>query len=151
MPWSFQIEQLALGKKQHWNTPRPSKKRFAVASIFVILGPNKGDYYPLGRRTNVLGRDEAVPIQILDKRVSRKHMQIRFEEGDGQYYALDMKSTHGVFINGRRIFEEISLANGDEIRIGDTVLLFVLEDFPNRESALTHFKKVGQRRQSTSG
>lgn len=99
----------------------------------------------------MIGRDEAVPIQILDKRVSRKHMQIRFDESDERYYALDMKSTHGVLINGRKISEETTLANGDEIHIGNTILLFLLEDFPDRQSALAHFKKIGERRQSTIG
>ena len=28
-----------------------------MASIIVVSGPNEGDYYPLGRRTMVIGRD----------------------------------------------------------------------------------------------
>ena len=50
-----------------------------MASIIVVTGSNKGDYYPLGHRTTVIGRDEALPIQILDPKVSRKHMQIRYD------------------------------------------------------------------------
>ena len=71
-----------------------------MASIIVASGPDKGKYYPLGYRTNVVGRDEAVPIQIVDRKISRKHMQIRFEKD--RYSVLDMKSKHGVFINGMR-------------------------------------------------
>lgn len=116
-----------------------------MASIIVISGRQKGDYYPLGHRTNVLGRDEAVPIQILDEHVSRKHMQIRFDKGKGQYCALDMRSKHGVFINGSRIYDETTLVDGDQIYIGQTDLLFTDKDFADRESALSHFKKVGER------
>ena len=116
-----------------------------MASIIVATGERKGDYYPLGMRTNVIGRDEAVPIQILDEHVSRKHMQIRFEKGTGQYYALDMKSKHGVAVNGRKIDDETILADGDQIGIGQTTLLFTTEDFPDRQSALSHFKKVNER------
>jgi len=29
-----------------------------MASIIVMSGKNKGDYYPLGRRTTVIGRAE---------------------------------------------------------------------------------------------
>ncbi len=75
-----------------------------MASLIVTSGVNKGDYYPLGQRTTVIGRDEAVPIQIVDQKISRKHMQIRFE-GE-QYYAIDMKSKHGVFINNVQINNE---------------------------------------------
>ena len=116
-----------------------------MPSIIVTSGANKGDYYPLGHRTNVIGRDEAVPIQILDEHVSRKHMQIRFDKDKGCYYALDMKSKHGVFINGRKIEDETPLADGDQIRIGAIIFLFTLKDFNDRESALAHFKKVGER------
>ena len=116
-----------------------------MASIIITSGSNKGDYYPLGHRTNVIGRDEAVPIQILDEHISRKHMQIRFDKDKGCYYALDMKSKHGVFINGRKIQDETTLADGDQIRIGAIIFLFTLKDFNDRESALAHFKKVGER------
>lgn len=116
-----------------------------MASLIVISGANEGDYYPLGQRTNVIGRDQAVPIQVVDEHVSRKHMQIRFERADERYYAVDMKSKHGVFINGRRISEEKVLNDGDHILIGETTLLFTLEDFDDRESALGHFKKAGER------
>ncbi len=120
-----------------------------MASIIVTSGANAGDYYPLGHRPNVVGRDEALPIQILDEQVSRKHMQIHFDKGTGLYYALDMKSKHGVFINGRKIDDETALSDGDHIRIGEANLMFTLKDFTDRESALSHFKKVGERRRTT--
>ena len=115
-----------------------------MASIIVVNGKNKGDYYPLGRRTTVIGRDEALPIQILDSKVSRKHMQIRFN-ADENFTALDMSSKHGVFVNGDKITNEIELKDNDYITIGTTTLMFTLKDFDSRENALLHYKKVGQR------
>ena len=120
-----------------------------MASIMVMSGAQKGDYYPLGRRTNVIGRDEGAPIQILDEHISRKHMQIRFDPDKEQYSAVDMKSKHGVFINGGKIHDETPLADDDQIHIGQTDLLFTKEDFTDRESALSHFKKVGERMRAT--
>lgn len=119
-----------------------------MASLFVISG-DKVDYYPLGKRTHVIGRDEAVPIQVIDKQVSRKHMQIRFDKEKECFYSLDMTSRNGVFINGKKIDEETILADGDRIRIGNTDMLFTLKDFPGREDALHKFKKIGERRFST--
>lgn len=116
-----------------------------MASIIIISEIQEGDYYPLGHRTNVIGRDEALPIQILDERISRKHLRIRFDKNQQRYYALDMKSKHGVFINGRKINDDVILSDSDQIRIGDTTLLFTNKDFDDRESALSHFKKVGER------
>jgi S-DNA-T family DNA segregation ATPase FtsK/SpoIIIE len=120
-----------------------------MASILVKSGDGKEDYYPLGQRTNVVGRDEALPIQILDKHVSRKHMHVRFDKNDRRYYVLDMKSKHGVFVNGRKISSEVVLNDGDYIRVGETVLLFTTLDFKDRENALSHFKKFGERINTT--
>jgi pSer/pThr/pTyr-binding forkhead associated (FHA) protein len=120
-----------------------------MACIVVISGQHKGDYYPLGQRTNVIGRAESNPIQILDEHVSRKHLQIRFDKKENKYFALDMMSRHGVFINGDKLNDEIALVDGDEILIGQTTLLFTEKDFDDRESALSHFKKVGERKYST--
>jgi pSer/pThr/pTyr-binding forkhead associated (FHA) protein len=110
-----------------------------------MSGPNKGDYYPLGHRTNVIGRDEALLIQILDEHVSRKHMQIRYDKEKDKYFVYDMRSKHGVFVNGKKIETETPLADNDQIHIGRTDLLFTEKDFEDRESALSHFKKVGER------
>ena len=116
-----------------------------MASIIVMNGPKEGEYYPLGHRTNVIGRDEALPIQILDDRISRKHMKICYDKDKDEHYAVDMDSKHGTLINGMKISYETVLKNEDCITIGKTSLLFVTQDFDDRESALSHFKKIGER------
>lgn len=120
-----------------------------MASLFIISGDRKGSYYPLGHRTNVVGRNEALPVQVLDDLVSRQHLQIRYDRQQNLYYAFDMKSRHGVFINDRKIAKETALVDGDEILIGQTTLLFTEKDFDDWESALSHFKKVGERLRPT--
>jgi len=120
-----------------------------MASIIVISGDSKGQYLPLGRRTNVIGRAESLPMQILDDMVSRKHLRIRYDENTNQHYAEDMESKHGVFINNRKITEQTLLKDGDEILIGQTTLMFTEKDFDNSESALAHYKKAGERQRPT--
>ncbi len=120
-----------------------------MASLIITSGQQTGDYYPLGQRTNVIGRAEALPIQLLDDLVSRRHMQIRYDKDKKQYLALDMKSKHGVYINAKKITAETALVDGDEILVGQTTLLFTEKDFEDRESALSHFKKVGERSRQT--
>jgi len=120
-----------------------------MASIIVTSGEHKGEYLPLGRRTNVIGRAEVLPMQILDDMVSRKHLRIRYDEKTNEHSAEDMNSKHGVLINNRKITVQAMLKEGDQIRIGQTTLLFTKEDFNDRESALSHFKKVGERQRPT--
>ncbi len=86
---------------------------------------------------------------ILDPKISRKHMQICYDKDKDQYCGIDMKSKHGVFINDRRVREETVLADNDCITIGQTDILFTLNDFTDRDNALSHFKKVGERRHPT--
>ena len=119
-----------------------------MASLFVITG-EQVDYYPLGQRTMVVGRDEAASIQVVDKRMSRKHVQIRYDRQGDYYVALDMKSRNGTFINGQRVKDEWILGDGDQMTIGDTQVLFSIKEFPNHENAMKHFKQAGQRRFTT--
>lgn len=120
-----------------------------MASIIIASGDHLGDYYPLGHRTNVIGRSESLLIQVLDEEVSRKHLQIRYDNSSGHYYALDMRSRNGVMINGHRIEDEVRLADGAWIQIGHTELLFTDQDFDDAESALHYFRKVGERSRPT--
>ncbi|MHC4556705.1 MAG: FHA domain-containing protein [Planctomycetota bacterium] len=120
-----------------------------MASIIITSGEQKGEYLPLGRRTNVIGRAETLPMQILDDLISRKHLRIRYDENTNEHYAEDMDSKHGVFINNCRISERTALKKGDQIRIGETTILFTEKNFDDRESALAHYKKVGERKRPT--
>ena len=120
-----------------------------MASIIVVSGNQQGEYLPLGRRISVIGRGESISLQILDDLVSRKHLRIYFNQTTSRYYAENMKSKHGVFINNCRITTETVLFDGDKILIGNTTLLFTENDFNDRESALCHYKKAGERKRET--
>jgi pSer/pThr/pTyr-binding forkhead associated (FHA) protein len=76
-------------------------------------------------------------------------MRIGFNADSDRHYVADMNSRHGVFINGNKITDETVLNDGDYITIGGTSLLFTEKDFDDHESALSHFKKVGERERPT--
>ena len=120
-----------------------------MASLILTAGPGVDSYYPLGRRTMVVGRDEGVPVQLLDPHVSRKHFQILYREQTELFYLLDMKSRHGTYVNGRPVDGETPLCNNDAITVGGTTLLFTTRDFPDRQSALAYRKKTGEREETT--
>ena len=120
-----------------------------MGSLIVASGDKRGEYLPLGQRISVIGRAESLPLQILDDMASRRHLRIRFDQATGKYCAEDMGSKHGTFINMRRISEETVQAEGDHILIGETRLLFTEKDFDTPESALLHWKKVGEKVRTT--
>lgn len=120
-----------------------------MASIFIVQGLSTPQYYPLGVRTTVIGRDESLLVQVVDEHVSRKHLQIHYNKDDKQYYAVDMKSKNGVLLNGAQMDQDTPLVNGDVLKIGETQIFFLTEDFADRKSALDKFKKVGERKKTT--
>jgi len=122
-----------------------------MATLIVTHGTGVGRYFPLGRRTSVVGRDEGVLIQLPDPHVSRKHFQISFKPETALYYVVDMRSRHGTFVNGCRLIEwkEQPLCNNDVIDAGGTTVLFTTEDFQDRDGALAYQKKVGERQERT--
>ena len=120
-----------------------------MPSIIHRSSDEQANYLPLGKRTTVIGRSESLPMQVLDNKVSRKHLRIRYDEGTGRYWAGDMESRHGVFINGQQITEETELNEGDTVRIGTSELLFTEKDFDDARSALHFYKKAGERDRPT--
>lgn len=68
-----------------------------------------------------IGRSEQNDIVINDYKASRHHLQI-VQQDNGQYSLVDFGSTNGTFVNGQRVFGQISLNPTDIVRIGSTTL-----------------------------
>ena len=73
---------------------------------------------PLEEQTYTLGRDEENDVVVSDETVSRNHARIKFE--NDCFIIEDLKSTSGVYINGKKIGEACKLNPGDEILLGST-------------------------------
>lgn len=113
-----------------------------MAALIVESGANEGNWYRLGARTLTAGRDPANAIQIVDEKVSRKHFQIRQDEG--LYLITDLKSHNGVYLNGHRM-QEALLKEGDVIQVGETVLVYTDREISDRADALQYFKQASRR------
>jgi serine protease Do len=68
-----------------------------------------------------IGRSEESTIQIQDQTVSNHHAII--EERDDRYWIVDLKSSNGTFVNGRRITETVIVEN-DVIHFGTNKKVF---------------------------
>jgi ABC transport system ATP-binding/permease protein len=64
----------------------------------------------------VIGRDEDADIRIVDPRISRAHLILRFEQG--KWLAIDNGSVNGTFVNGYRR-PVIDIHDGQSINIGN--------------------------------
>jgi signal transduction histidine kinase len=93
-----------------------------VASLFVIQGPDQGKRFELRGRPTALGRDGSNPIRLHDNEVSRRHAEVRLSD-DYTYRVVDLGSANGTYVNGRPV-DTAALRSGDQVRIGQTVMLF---------------------------
>lgn len=61
--------------------------------------------------------------------VSRKHAKIVLDGNSGEIFLIDMNSTNGTFVNGKRITpqEKVRLQRGDKIMFGKNIK-FILEE-----------------------
>ena len=106
----------------------PSEREPLPAGVSLTLelveGPDRGRSIKVHWSRCVLGREEA-EIAVGDPSVSRRHAMLEVYDAETVLFK-DLASTNGSFQNGRLI-DHCKLQDGDEIRIGSTVLSVVLE------------------------
>jgi len=92
-----------------------------VASLFIIKGADQGKRFELKAKAVGLGRDNSNPIRLHDNEVSRRHAEVR--RLNQAYHVVDLGSANGTFLNDQAIGQS-ALGAGDQIRVGQTILLF---------------------------
>jgi FhaA, N-terminal domain/FHA domain len=80
-----------------------------------------GRTYPVTSYRFVIGRSRECDLSVTDGNASRRHAEI-VQEGHA-YVVVDLGSTNGTELNGRRITRE-ELSDGDRITVGATDLVF---------------------------
>jgi diguanylate cyclase (GGDEF)-like protein len=86
-------------------------------------GPGMGTRYALGEAPVVLGRGDDADIHVNDSSVSRRHARI--QPGADGFYAIDLQSTNGTFVNdvGAAMTR---LKDGDYLRVGNCIYRFLM-------------------------
>ena len=64
----------------------------------------------------IVGRDEDCELKLTDKRISKRHFEIR--RGGDHIWIRDLESTNGTFVNHKKIKRAELLEQGDIISIG---------------------------------
>jgi pSer/pThr/pTyr-binding forkhead associated (FHA) protein len=89
--------------------------------LTVRRGPQPDQIYDLTRDSLTIGRDITNDIVINDPEVSRHHARLT-QTGTG-YVIEDLRSTNGTFVNQQRIAAPRALNSGDQVGLGETVVL----------------------------
>jgi diguanylate cyclase (GGDEF)-like protein len=99
-----------------------STRRDACVVHIYPTGPGMGARYPLTDTPVVLGRGNDCDIRINDHSVSRRHARI--QPGADGYYAVDLQSTNGTFVNDVPA-SICKLKDGDYLRVGNCIYRFL--------------------------
>ena len=93
--------------------------------LFAVAGPLKDNTILLPEGEATLGREATNAIPVTDPSVSRKHCL--FAAVDGKFQVRDLGSRNETLVNGIAVKEQW-LRHGDQIAVGDSVFLFLLEE-----------------------
>jgi general secretion pathway protein A len=99
----------------------PGELRMEAARLIVSSGRQVVAEISLNRPRMVLGRDDSCDIS-LDSRYVSRYQNLFMETPEG-WLLIDLSSTNGCFVNGRRVREH-RLRDGDLIAIGHHQLRF---------------------------
>src|SRR5712692_3085519 len=115
--------------------------------LIAISGSSKGTIFALTEDEVSVGREASNSIHLNDLSVSRRHCLIKREQvqpqgkteqseqktgqddrstGD-EFAIVDLESYNGTFVNGVPVRKQ-TLAHGDQVALGDVVLLFLLHE-----------------------
>lgn len=101
--------------------------RAPAPCLIVIRGLNVGQSVRLGNAELILGRGPHADVDLGDDSISRRHAAVRMD--GGRAVLADLGSKTGTFVNGKRMSEPATLADGDKIQVSTgTILKFTMID-----------------------
>jgi len=103
--------------------PVPAVARREACLVHIYpTGPGMGARYCLGEVPLVIGRGREADIHINDNSVSRRHARI--QPGADGFYAIDLQSTNGTFVNDTPA-SMYKLKDGDYLRVGNCIYRYL--------------------------
>lgn len=109
------------GRSERGGGRAPKPARRGPQTLAVVEGSLRGTSLPLNEGGVLIGRNPECSLVLTDDYASGRHLRI-YLGPDGIWYADDLGSTNGTFINNQRIGTGQRLDVGTQIRIGQTIL-----------------------------
>lgn len=109
------------GRSEGSTSRQPRAVRRGPQTLTVVEGSLRGTTVPLNQGGLLVGRNPECSLVLTDDYASGRHLRI-YLGPDGVWYADDLNSTNGTFINNQRIGTGHRLEVGTQIRIGQTIL-----------------------------
>lgn len=107
----------------HFARPNQAMKG-ATSTAWLDLGDRR---LPFVGKTLSLGRSKDNNVVFTSAKVSRRHALLH-AQGGAEFSLVDLGSSNGTHLNGRRVIQPVSLQSGDVIQIGEQSLTFHVEE-----------------------
>ncbi|WP_309665963.1 FHA domain-containing protein [Tabrizicola sp.] len=107
-------------------TPNPKVVMFPAGWLVVKQGAGRGATFPLIQGVSVIGRgaDQSVSLDYGDMSISRSnHAAIAYDATSHQFHVGHGGKSNLVRLNGRPLLSTEVVRDGDEIQVGETVLM----------------------------
>lgn len=103
---------------------------------FIVMdGPNPGSEYELIQNEITIGRDPNSDWTIDITSVSRAHAKLT--KSGSSYLIEDLGSSNGTFVNGSKLSGPYLLSGGDEVKLGQSVIIKFVDKQPTKLSGAT--------------
>jgi len=108
--------------RSEFNPPLNLPTEYKTVSLLALEGKDIDSYLEFGEKTIYIGRRVNNDFILTDTNASRVHAYITYERH--RHILYDADSMNGTYVNGRAVVLPQLLRPGDELRIGETVLLY---------------------------
>ncbi len=119
-----------------WRARSTRPLRAAPGARRHYLVPPIGDPIRLDPKggPTVLGRDDECDIAISSAKVSRRHLEITFDED--RAIVKDLGTMNGTLVNDRVLADPMELRDGDQVKFGDVTATYRLLEAGDPETKL---------------
>jgi len=88
--------------------------------LVPIKGQQRGELFTL-KAVSSIGTDPACDVVLNDPHMSRRHAEIKIQ--NGAWWLFDLGSTNGTFVNDKKISQH-ELVDNDNVKFGQTPVKF---------------------------
>jgi ABC transport system ATP-binding/permease protein len=127
---TFRVGEIISKRGQPEVPANPSTPLRAGVAVETFVAPQESttglielaSVLPQGQKPLILGRGSEADIRLPSPSVSRRHA--RLSPARPEWTLVDLNSTNGTFVNGRRVGGPVTMKAGDTIQIGSFRLAY---------------------------
>ena len=102
-----------------------ARVRPVVGWLVCVQGPDIGKDFRLHTHFNHVGRNKDQDVCLSDPTVSGEHFTVSYDMQHNHYFADMNKGSTFVYINSYPLGGRTVLKKGDQIKVGDSLLVFI--------------------------